>query len=91
MCKFVSKTQLILKRFPEPFESTNAPYRGSITACTSLDLSEVEADVPLMRQGETEGQEGTLGYRTRRMRRDIDEMKRQVRTTDCVLLLFPKN
>ena len=35
-----------------------------------------------MRQGETEGREGTLGYRTRRMRRDIDEMIRQVRTVE---------
>ena len=49
-----------------------------------LQSSEVEADVPPMRQGETEGREGALGYRTRRMRRDTDEMIRQVRTDECV-------
>ena len=49
---------------------------------------EAEADVPPMRQGETEGREGALGYRTRRMRRDTDEMIRQVRTAECVGLLI---
>ena len=41
-----------------------------------LDSSEVEVDAPPMGQGETEGREGALGYRTRRMRRENDEMIR---------------
>ena len=40
------------------------------------DFSEVEVDDLSMRQGETEGREGALGYRTRRMRKETDEMIR---------------
>ena len=40
-----------------------------------------------MRQGETEGREGALGYRTRRMSRETDEMTKQVRTAECESLL----
>lgn len=39
-----------------------------MTACTSWDFSEVEVDAPPMRQGETEGREGALGYSCRRVR-----------------------
>lgn len=41
-----------------------------------------------MRQGETEGREGALGYMTRRMRKETDEMIRQQRSAECVALLF---
>ena len=34
----------------------------------SCEISEVEADVPPMRQGETEGREGALGHSCRRVR-----------------------
>lgn len=40
-----------------------------------------------MRQGETEGREGALGYRTRRMIREIDEMIKKVRIVEYVGLL----
>ena len=53
-----------------------------------LDSSEVEVDDLPMGQGETEGREGALGYRTRRMSRETDEMIKQVRTAECVALLF---
>ena len=48
--------------------SADASCRGGITACTSCEISEVEADVPLMRQGETEGREGALEHSCRRVR-----------------------
>lgn len=41
-----------------------------------LDSNEVEVDDLPMGQGETEGREGALGYRTRRMRRETDKMIR---------------
>ena len=41
-----------------------------------LHSSEVEVDDLPMRQGETEGREGALGYMTRRMRKETDEMIR---------------
>lgn len=40
-----------------------------------LDFLEKKDDPP-MRQGETEGREGALGYMTRRMRKETDEMIR---------------
>ena len=48
----------------------------------------VEVDDLPMRQGETEGREGALGYMTRRMRKETDEMIRQQRSAECVALLF---
>ena len=53
-----------------------------------LDSNEVEVDDLPMGQGETEGREGALGYRTRRMRKETDEMIRQQRSAECVALLF---
>ena len=68
VCKFVGKTQLILKRFTEPFESRKRTMLRRYDYLYELDSSEVEVDDLPMGQGETEGREGALGYRTRRMR-----------------------
>ena len=76
VCKFVGKTQLILKRFTEPFESRKRTMLRRYDYLYELDSSEVEVDDLPMGQGETEGREGALGYRTRRMRRETDEMIR---------------
>ena len=78
VCEFIGKTQLNISLlhfkaicFKAPVElwtPTNASCWGSVTACTSCEISEVEADVPPMRQGETEGREGALGHSCRRVR-----------------------
>ena len=76
MCELVSETQLILKMFTEPFESHRRIMLRRYDYLYELDSSEVEVDDLPMGQGETEGREGALGYRTRRMRRETDEMIR---------------
>ena len=76
MCEFVSETQLILKRFPEPFESRRRIMLRRYDYLYELDSSEIEVDDLPMGQGETEGREGALGYMTRRMRKETDEMIR---------------
>lgn len=68
MCKLVGETQLILKRFTEPFESRKRIMMRRYHCLYGLDSSEVEVDAPPMGQGETEGREGALGYSYRRVR-----------------------
>ena len=68
MCKLVGKTQLILKRFTEPFESHKRTMLRRYDYLYELDSSEVEVDDLPMGQGETEGREGALWYSCRRVR-----------------------
>ena len=60
MCELVGKTQLILKRFTEPFESRKRTMLRRYDYLYELDSSEVEVDDLPMGQGETEGREGAL-------------------------------
>ena len=68
MCELVSETQLILKRFTEPFESRKRIMLRRYDYLYELDSSEVEVDDLPMGQGETEGREGALEYSCRRVR-----------------------
>ena len=68
MCELVGKTQLILKRFTEPFESRKRTMLRRYDYLYELDSSEVEVDDLPMGQGETEGREGALEYSCRRVR-----------------------
>ena len=63
----------MLKRFPEHFESHRRIMLRQYHYLYELHSSEVEVDDLPMRQGETEGREGALGYMTRRMRKETDE------------------